>query len=125
MEWLRWLTALFRELSKYHRLEEVTLEIFYQSAFTSYGDDWDALDATLGQIGSLRRVHLGLDAYDNAKARWKHLREYPDCVADDVKSVLPILAKQGILSIEVRLLLLAVFSRITKFTFNPGRCELS
>ncbi len=67
---------------------------------------------------------MGLDAYDNAKARWKHLREYPDCVADDVKSVLPILAKQGILSIEVRLLLLAVFSRITKFTFNPGRCEL-
>ncbi len=111
VEWLRWLTGLFRELSKWHRLEEVTLEIFYQSAFTSYGDDWDALDATLGQIGSLRRVNLGLDAYDSAMARWKHLREYPRCFADDVRSVLPILAKRRILSIEVRLLLL-VFSRV-------------
>ncbi|KAK0243867.1 hypothetical protein EDD85DRAFT_178055 [Armillaria nabsnona] len=101
VEWIRWLTGLFKELSKWHRLEDVTLEIFYQSAFTSYGDDWDALDATLGQIGSLRSVHLGLDAYDSAKARWKHLREYPGCVADDVRSVLPILAKRRILSIEV------------------------
>ncbi|PBK75217.1 hypothetical protein ARMSODRAFT_971163 [Armillaria solidipes] len=101
VEWLRWLTNLFRELSKWHRLEEVTLEIFYQSAFTSYGDDWATLDATLGQIESLRRVHLGLDAYDNAKARWRHLREYPSCVANDVRNVLPILARRRILSIEV------------------------
>ncbi|SJL07867.1 uncharacterized protein ARMOST_11221 [Armillaria ostoyae] len=102
VEWLRWLTGLFRELSKWHRLEEVTLDIFYQSAFTSYGDDWATLDATLGQIESLRRVHLGLDAYDNAKARWRHLREYPSCVTNDVRNVLPILAKRRILSIEVR-----------------------
>ncbi|SJL07869.1 uncharacterized protein ARMOST_11223 [Armillaria ostoyae] len=101
VEWLRWLTGLFRELSKWHRLEEVTLEIFYQSAFTSYGDDWATLDATLGQIESLRRVHLGLDAYNSAKARWRHLREYSGCVEDDVRSVLPILAKRRILSIEV------------------------
>ncbi|KAK0187727.1 hypothetical protein F5146DRAFT_724756 [Armillaria mellea] len=101
VEWIRWLIGLFRELSKWHLLEEVTLEIFYQNTFTSYGDDWAILDATLGQIEPLRRVHLGLDAYDSAKARWTHLREYPDCVARDVGSVLPILAKRGILFIEV------------------------
>ncbi|KAK0202151.1 hypothetical protein DFS33DRAFT_1386445 [Desarmillaria ectypa] len=98
--WLRWLTGLFRELAKWHRLEEVTLEIFYMSAFTSYDDDWAALDATLGQIDSLRRVHLGLDAYDSTKARWKNLREYPGCVEDDVRSILPIVAKRRILTIE-------------------------
>lgn len=102
VEWLRWLTGLFRDLSKWHRLEEVTLEIFYESTITSYhGDDWTALDATLGHIESLKRVHLGLDAYDSVRARWKHLREYPGCVADDVRNVLPTLAKQRILSVEV------------------------
>ncbi|KAK0435086.1 uncharacterized protein EV420DRAFT_348801 [Desarmillaria tabescens] len=98
--WLRWLTSLFKELTKWHRLEKVTLEIFYTSTFTSYGNDWAALDATLGQIGSLRRVHLGLDAYDNAKARWKHLMEHPSCAGDDVRSIFPMVAKRRILSVE-------------------------
>ncbi len=69
--------AIFQEFAQWHRMEEATFEIFYASDFTVYTNDWAALDAVLGTIQSLRKVHLRLDNYDVARARWRHLKEYP------------------------------------------------
>lgn len=102
-EWLRWMYAIFQEFAQWHRMEEATFEIFYASDFTVYTNDWAALDAVLGTIQSLRKVHLRLDNYDVARARWRHLKEYPSSLEDDTKSVLPALAKRKILFVEVRL----------------------
>lgn len=100
-EWLRWMYAIFQEFAQWHRMEEATFEIFYASDFTVYTNDWAALDAVLGTIQSLRKVHLRLDNYDVARARWRHLKEYPSSLGDDTKSVLPALAKRKILFVEV------------------------
>ncbi|KAK0462029.1 uncharacterized protein EV420DRAFT_142263 [Desarmillaria tabescens] len=100
-EWLRWMSAIFRELVQWHTVEEVTFEIFYASDFTMYIDEWVALDAVLGRLQSLRKVHLRLDKYDGARARWRHAREYPGSLEDDAKGVLPTLAQKKILFVEV------------------------
>ncbi|KAK0445743.1 hypothetical protein EV421DRAFT_289489 [Armillaria borealis] len=100
-EWLQWISAIFQEFAQWHRMEEVTFEIFYASDFTVYADEWTALDAVLGRIQSLRKVHLRLDNYDVARARWRHSREYPNSLRDDTKSVLPALAERKILFVEV------------------------
>ncbi|KAK0487788.1 hypothetical protein IW261DRAFT_1590049 [Armillaria novae-zelandiae] len=100
-DWLRWLTTSLKELAKYDMLEEVTLEIFYASDISVYADEWAALDATLGRSRSLRRVSVKLDNYDCARAGWKRSREYSSSVRDGVMIILPTLAKQGVLSVEV------------------------
>ncbi|KAK0243817.1 hypothetical protein EDD85DRAFT_175729 [Armillaria nabsnona] len=102
-EWLRWIYAIFQEFAQWHRMEEATFEIFYAGDFTVYVNEWAALDAVLGTIQSLRKVYLRLDKYDVARARWRHLREYPSSLGDDTKSLLPALAKRKILFVEVRL----------------------
>ncbi|KAK0221464.1 hypothetical protein IW262DRAFT_902190 [Armillaria fumosa] len=102
-EWLRWMYGIFQEFARWHRMEEATFEIFYASDFTVYFNEWAALDAVLGAIQSLQKVHLRLDNYDVARARWRHLREYPISLVDDTKGVLPALAERKILSVEVRL----------------------
>ncbi|KAK0221505.1 hypothetical protein IW262DRAFT_908683 [Armillaria fumosa] len=100
-DWLRWLTTSFRELTKHNVLEEVTFEIFYASDISVYADEWAALDATLGISQSLKRVNVKLDIYDRARAGWKRSREYSSSVGDGVMIILPKLAKQGVLSVEV------------------------
>ncbi|PBK97267.1 hypothetical protein ARMGADRAFT_1009316 [Armillaria gallica] len=100
-DWLRWLTTSFKELAKHEVLEEVTFEIFYASDISVYADGWATLDATLGRLRSLRRVNVKLDNYDCARAGWKRSREYSSSVGDGVMMILPTLAKQGVLSVEV------------------------
>ncbi|KAK0187680.1 hypothetical protein F5146DRAFT_721469 [Armillaria mellea] len=100
-EWLRWMYAIFQEFAQWHRMEEATFEIFYASDFTVYANEWTVLDGVLGRMESLRKVHLRLDNYDVARARWRHLREYPSSLGDDTKSVLPALAERKILFVEV------------------------
>ncbi|KAK0187725.1 hypothetical protein F5146DRAFT_1141190 [Armillaria mellea] len=100
-DWLRWLTTSFRELAKHDVLEEVTFEIFYASDISVYTDEWAALDTTLGRIPSLRRVNVKMDNYDYARAGWKRSREYSSSVGDGVMIILPTLANQGVLSVEV------------------------
>ncbi|KAK0202150.1 hypothetical protein DFS33DRAFT_1386444 [Desarmillaria ectypa] len=100
-DWLRWLTVLFRELAKHEVVEEVTFDIFYASDITVYADEWAVLDATLGGLRSLRKVNVKLDNYDCVRARWRRSREYSSSVGDGVRMILPTLAKQGVLSVEV------------------------
>ncbi len=110
-DWLRWLTTSFKELAKHEVLEEVTFEIFYASDISVYADEWAALDATLGGSRSLRRVNVKLDNYDCARAGWKRSREYSSSVGDGVMMILPTLAKQGVLSVEVKPLSLVYLPR--------------
>ncbi len=83
-------------------MEEITLEIFYATSLTAY-NEWGALDAALERMLSLKRVYVNLDIYDSVSGRWRLLKEYPGTVREDMRSVLPTVARRGLLDVEVRL----------------------
>ncbi|KAG7445580.1 uncharacterized protein BT62DRAFT_920293 [Guyanagaster necrorhizus] len=97
--WLRWLIESFQDLAK-HRVEEVTFEIFYNSDWTAYTAEWAALDAVLGEMRSLTKVHVKLDAYDDVRGRWKLPREYSLSAAKDVERILPTVCSRKILACQ-------------------------
>ncbi len=104
--WLHWLIESFQELAK-HRVEEVTFEIFYNSDWTAYTAEWAALDVVLGQMRSLTKVHVKLDAYDDVKGRWKYPREYSVTATKDVERILLLSARGRSWPVSLRLILLA------------------